>query len=183
MIQSKERVIDDKKYCITQLGWREGKTVLMRLFKILAPSVGSLVKGLNNVPGKDSLLDANISFDNVSDALNSLSSYLNDEDMTYFIETFAKKTMVTMPGGAIIKLGNQFQVDEGSMEAVFGGDYQALMRWLMFAIEVNYANFFTGAGGLNAFAQAMQKVAGSQSQNTSTGISTESQPVRNTNQV
>lgn len=114
-LKTQEREIDGVKYRVTQLGAVDGRAVLLRLLKAFGPSAAAMLG------------------DNIAEAVAKLN--LSEDDLSYFCQQFGQKTFVVL-GDKTPRLDNVF--DEH-----FAGRYRAMILWLGFAVEVNFADFLS----------------------------------------
>ena len=121
-IEAKTKSIGASDYTVEPHGAIKGRALLLRLVKIVGPSLTA------------------VSQDSIPDAIKSLLGGLSEEDLTFLCEEFSKKTMVTVDGGEL-QLSKIF-------DQHFVGSYIEMIQWLAWAIEVNYSSFFKGAAGL-----------------------------------
>jgi hypothetical protein len=135
MIQSQERTIGGTTYKVTQLGASTGLQLLVRLTKVLGPSIGELTK-----TGGANILDAK--GDAVAGAIAKLAEHLTYEDLAHTCDVLGEFTEI-LNGAKAMKLTRE------ARELHFAGNYGELMRWIVFALEVNFGSFF-GASGLGA---------------------------------
>lgn len=137
VIRTEERRLGTTNYKVTQLGASAGMQLLVRLTKVLGPSVGELTK----TGGAANILDAR--GDAVAGAIAELAKNLTYEDLAHTCDVLGEFTEVGLEGGKWIRLNRD------NRELHFAGNYGELMRWLVFALEVNFGSFF-GASGLGA---------------------------------
>lgn len=137
-IEPKTKSIGTSDYTVEPHGAIKGRALLLRLVKVVGPSLTA------------------VSQDSIPDAIKSLLGGLTEEDLTFFCEEFSKKTMVTVDGGEL-QLSKIFDVH-------FQDNYLDMVQWLAFCVEANFSSFFRGAGALvsKAAASAVAK-AGSKS--------------------
>ncbi len=118
--KSQTREIDGVLYEVTPIPWGVGLPALNRLLRLTAPVLGAAMTS-----GNAGLFEA-------------LPAMLGDADVTYYAK--------------ILGDGSRFKNAEGNMQplidknqaAHFDGRYEAFYKWLLFALEVNFAPFFRG---------------------------------------
>ncbi len=125
---NKTKQIGKHTYEVTQLGAIEGRRVFARLAQLMGGMVGALAAG-----GKP----------NPVDAFRSLAEAMTPEIMDFFCDTFTKVTQVHIAGGKVLFLKDVF-------DDHFADNYGEMIEWLTFCLEVNFASFLGGAGGLSA---------------------------------
>ena len=167
MLETKLRTIDGVEYRVAQLGWKEGRTALVRLLKVVGPSVGEAFKLAQVEPGKKFELDRSVSAAAVGALFTELAQRLTEEDFAYLTDIMVPKTEVHRGGDAWVRLSDEIHWH-------FAGDYWRCFKWLAFCLEVNYLGFFEERGGLGSWlGQVRTKASASPSPSTSTGVSTE----------
>lgn len=133
----KERVIGGFTYRVTQLDAIEGLQVGVRVMNML----GAATAGIG---------DADVSFLKVA---GEFATKLTAKELEYYCKLFSKLTEVeggNLAEGAAPQLSDIFAVH-------FAGRYLDLVKWLAFCFEVNFQDFFDGAGDL--VRKGMAKVA------------------------
>jgi hypothetical protein len=154
--KTEEREIGGLKYRVAQLGGIKAREVQLRLIQCLGPSVGALV-------GND--------FAGAFVALKSLGV----ADLAYFCDTFGEVSFVFTEDGKMPRIDKVF-------DDHFRGRTGDMWKWLLFCLELNYADFL---GELRArIVGAIAKIAAEQgpsaspsmSPSTSTGSSGGSSP-------
>jgi hypothetical protein len=120
MRETKSKEIGGHIYQVTQLGALEGRKVLARLAKALAPLAA---------PGE------------ISARIGAVVAGLKEEDIEQLCDTFAKHTCVT--GG---EYGSKAPPLGPIFDAHFVAKYEDLVQWLVFSLRVNFEGFFQGLG-------------------------------------
>lgn len=147
--------IAGSQYRITKLPFVEGQAGLLRLGKIVAPSLGEMGRSVGKVKvSKATIVDAlakgiEVDFGAIGDGFGALLGQLTEEDLTWFVDAFSRQTEVQPSGGKWAPLHTV-------IDAVFAGDWQAYREWLAACVRHNYASFF---GGLLVAAGAPQAEA------------------------
>lgn len=121
MIKTEDRQIGKVTYSVTQLGFKKSREVFARLTKMLGPALGLLLNGGS---------------EGAAGALEAVCAQVSEADLEYLCDVFAECTMVKMPDGKRAKLSADAQ------ELLFGGALVDCFKWLAFALEVNYGDFF-----------------------------------------
>jgi hypothetical protein len=117
--------------------------MLVRLTKILGPSVGRLAEITNDKMGEA-----------IAGAIFELSDHLTEEDLDWICEKFGRQTEVEL-GGKKLEI-----LDLDMQEIHFAGEYGLMIKWLGACLEVNFQDFFdTIRKGMRA-AMAFAKAAG-----------------------
>lgn len=125
MIETVPKTIDGVQYKLHQLGARDGRHMLVRLTKVLGPSLGRLAE-----IDKDRLSEA------IAGALYELSAHVTEADLDWICEVFGKRTEVELEGGKLMVL------DLEAQELHFAGAFGSMIKWLGACLEVNFADFF-----------------------------------------
>lgn len=153
---NKSKKIGNHGYEVTQLGGKEGRRVFAKVTQLIGASVAAIA-GAGGKP------------DPVK-AFETFASQVTPDNMDYFCDTFAKLTQVHYPGGKVLLLSDIF-------DDHFADNYGEMIEWLTFCLEVNFASFLGGAGGLGALLQEKgMGMFGSTSPKESTGQSIASSP-------
>lgn len=144
MLTTIERTIGATTYTITQLGAKQGRSVMVRLFRILGPAAAGLTSGED--------IEARL-----GNALTALARSASEDDFNALCDTFAAATKIRKttetnagPGHIDVPLTPDF-------DNHFAGRYAELLQWFGACIEVNFASFFDGAGGAKAFLEMLRK--------------------------
>ncbi len=153
MRSNKTKRIGTNGYEVTQLGAVEGRRVFARLTQLMGGMVGTIAGG-----GKADL----------AKGFESFAAAISPDVMDYFCDTFTKVTQVHRPDGKTLFLKDIF-------DDHFADNYSEMVEWLVFCLEVNFASFLGGAGGLGALLRA-KDTSGSLSPQGLTGLSGESSP-------
>ena len=124
--QSKK--IGNHTYEVTPLGAIEGRRVFAKLAQLMGGMVGMIAAG-----GKADMVKG----------FQAFAESCTPDVMDFFCDTFSKVTQVHMPDGKVPYLKDIF-------DDHFADNYSAMVEWLAFCLEVNFASFLGGAGGLAA---------------------------------
>jgi hypothetical protein len=128
---NKSKAIGNHTYEVTQLGAIEGRRVFARLAQLMGGMVGSIAAG-----GKADVVKG----------FQAFAESMTPEVMDFFCDTFSKVTQVHVGGGKVLFLKDIF-------DDHFADNYGDMVEWLTFCLEVNFASFLGGAGGLSALFQ------------------------------
>ncbi len=140
------------QYRITKLPFVEGQAGLLRLGKIVAPSLGPMGKAIGGSVSRSNvaeMMDRGIDLGAIGEGIGSLLERLTEEDLAWFVDAFSRQTEVQPSGGKWAPLHTV-------IDAIFAGDWQAYREWLTACVRHNYASFF---GGLLVAAGAPQAEA------------------------
>lgn len=149
-IETKEKTIGDYTYRVSQLPASKARKLLIRLFRVAGPSLGKVLESLE---GKDGTMQVaalkgdkggiDVDLSKISDALALLATNVFEEDFEYVVATLLREDRVEyMPEGKWMPLNMQLA------DLHFAGKLDQLFKLIAFALEVNYAGFFAGTGGL-----------------------------------
>lgn len=167
MLNSETKTIDGHTYKVTQLPFKKGQKLLVRLYKTLGPAVSEFFAHLPDVKAKElGNLKVTKLLPSIGGAMSVLAERLSEEELEFVTETLAEYSELNKGPEQWVKL-------KGEMEFHFAGRYGAYLKWLGFALGVNYANFLGETGTLKDLI-ARVAVKGSPSPAESTGTPTES---------
>ncbi|MCA9508964.1 MAG: hypothetical protein KC505_11135 [Myxococcales bacterium] len=121
MRKEKEQTIKRVKFKVTQLGFADGMELLTSLGKIIGPALSDSNKSVQSKIGD---ILAKISF----------------QELSQFVEKLAKSTRIEREPG-------RWPVLEPEVD--LAGNYDLTLRWLYFALEVNYGDFLAEGGLLH----------------------------------
>lgn len=123
MRKEKEAVLKGSKFKVTQLGFADGMELLTTLGNILGPTLAT---------SKDT--------SSTTFMVGDIIARLSFVEVASITDKLARTTRIEREPG-------RWPVLEPEVD--LAGDYDLTVRWLKFALEVNYGDFF-GAGGLLA---------------------------------
>ena len=123
--------IDGYRFEVTPLGFSEGSKLFTLLAKKLGPALGHLA-----APGKNPDLAA---------ALTSALKDIDHKDLMETADTLGKTTRFLRDGGSEMPYLNK-----DNREVLFAGRLVLFFKWIEFALEVNFADFFDAFKGLRA---------------------------------
>ena len=139
-LKSETRDIGGHKLVVTQLATGEGLRLFFKLAKLVGPSVGTLIREWQ---GKS------IQRETVGKALTELINKLEWGEFNDFVQTFARNTKLIV-AHVNEKTGDseerRVSLEQTIGNVAFAGDYLALVQWLGFCLELNFASFFAGLG-------------------------------------
>ncbi len=148
-ITKKKRTIDGVEYEVTQLGAKEGRALFVRISKMAGPVLGELAK-LN----MSRVMDSDIS--QIGPALDALTRNVSEEDLDVLCSKFAERSAY--------RDGKDWPELDRHFDEHFAGAYLRMIKWLLFCIEVNYADFFDAWKRAKAVAEANRAASRSESQ-------------------
>lgn len=123
MRKEKETIINGTSFKVTQLGFAEGMELLTTLGKIIGPALSDPQKTAHPAA-----------------ILGDIISRISFAEMSSITGKLAKSTLVEREPG-------RWPVLEPEVD--LAGNYDLTLRWLKFALEVNYGDFFVAGGLLN----------------------------------
>ncbi len=123
MRKEKESTINGTKFKVTQLGFADGMELLTTLGRIIGPAISD--------PKKAS---------NAAAMIGDIIGRLSFNDIAHITEKLTKSTRIEREGG-------RWPVLEPEVD--LAGNYDLTLRWLKFALEVNYVDFFAEGGLLH----------------------------------
>ena len=115
--------IDGVTFTITQLGAKEGKKVLARISRAVAPVAAMAKDGVET-----------------GDILLKVTESLSDDNLDFFCDTFAKQTRFSEDGGA-----HEFLLSD-KFDDFFAGRYGLMLQWLYASFEANFSRFLADCG-------------------------------------
>ncbi len=128
-IKNETRTIGEHEYTVYQLGAKEGREILRRLVKVLGASFDVVAREWGT-GGFTSNLPA------MARGAVAVVENLEGPDLVAFCDAFGKSSTVRL-GEKNPKVADVFDLH-------FAGNYDEMVLWLVFALEVNYAGFFRG---------------------------------------
>jgi hypothetical protein len=123
MRKEKESIINGITFKVTQLGFAEGMELLTTLGRIIGPAISD--------PKKVSSSAA---------IIGDIISRLSFAELFSITDKLAKTTRIEREPG-------RWPVLEPEVD--LAGNYDLTLRWLKFALEVNFGDFFAAGGLLN----------------------------------
>lgn len=134
MLRQEEQTIDGMRFTCQQFGAMRGFHLLARLVK----SIGPAISVLQSVDPESDIKD-------IAPAIAVALKDLDADIVTALAVEILAGTSAILPGSSggmrNIQLDNQSNID-----MVFNGKLPTMFQALAFAVKVNYAEFFSGAG-------------------------------------
>ena len=124
MRKEKETTIKGRTFKVTQLGFADGMELLTTLGKLIGPAISDAKNGKDPIS-----------------LIGDVVTRLNYADVQRLTEKLAKTTRIEREPG-------KWPVLEPEVD--LAGQYDLTLRWLGFALEVNYGDFFTEGGLLES---------------------------------
>lgn len=156
MLKTASKTIGNHTYTVRQLGASEGRKMLVRLVKILGPVLATLLSSApdkSKAPPKLGWSLGSTKVEDLGKALEVLATRAQEADLEYLCSTLGMATTVGLGGGKEIPLTLEAQ------ELHFAGAYGDMFKWLAFALEHNYSDFFAKPSA-SAALEELGKVAG-----------------------
>ncbi len=129
--QSKE--IDGATYTVQMLGGTESWKMLLKLSKMLGPSLGKVVDG----GSLEDVLNSQIGGNFIAEAIEAFVNNVDEPAAASIIEKLKDNTLVD---GAPLR---------GSFELHFQGDGIGIIKWLVFALQAQFGNFSDALGSVS----------------------------------
>ncbi len=163
MIQTRECKIGAHTYRVSQLGAKAGRSMLLRLIKLIGSGAAAGISSLGS--GAAASVEELIARGS-GEAFAELLSRLNETEVNAILDELAKHTHVLVDAQHEPVLFEIFDLH-------FAGAYDEMLAWARFALEVNFASFFVGSSGFgSAIKSLLERVKSlSKSPPTSTGTS------------
>jgi len=136
-----EKEIDGESYIFTMLRPRISTKLLVKIIKIIGPSVG---KAFNKEVKIKNILDINI---DIGSAVMTLCERIDEDNVQNIIDTLF--TQVQHKGKGILS-------NIQAYEELFSGRLKHLFNVVKASLEVQYADFFDGKEGLEEFLNVIQ---------------------------
>lgn len=131
MIQTESKEIDGIQFQVGGLDLRTERTMLVKLVKTLGPALAEFMKG------GDTKASA-------PEALRLLVETMDEADVNYLCDTFAKVTKVGM---TIVTAGGDTTQWVPYTEGAFKNGAASQMKWLWFCLEHQFAGFLGESSG------------------------------------
>lgn len=130
---SDQRTIGSRTFIVTACNTDDGCRLFFKLIKICGPAMSRFLRALDI--GDEVALEQ-LSVGVAADALDEVIRGLDEVTFKDFYATFAKNTqLITDEGGQLplLKVG----------PAVFSADYGTMVKWMAFAMQVNFSSFLS----------------------------------------
>lgn len=121
------REIDGFMFEVTPLGFVAGRRLFVRLTKALGPGLVALAGGAASLASLDLVTVS-----------RDLIASLDDAELEYMAETLGEVTRFWPADSPKAKP----YLDKGNREVLFSGSILLFFRWLAFACEVQFSDFF-----------------------------------------
>lgn len=133
-IESKDILIGDSEYTITQFTTSKGLKYLKQLAKILAPSFAALAENndVTNTDVRNAIEDGVVSSDGLVKAVHLLVENMDKEDVVELVKNLVN--------------GVRKDNKDINFEIEFAGNYGELIQILVEVCKYNYASVFQNGG-------------------------------------
>lgn len=170
-LRTEERTIGGFTYRVRQHGYREGRALLPIVLRAVGPTLGTLLEGL----GRDGKLGLDANLD-LSRALSEFSSSLSQDDLETIADKMAERSWIVDAKQHQMACGEDGTAHLPTVdEDHWPSRYNDWLKWLAFALEVNFSSFLGEKGSVAGTLSGIVKGASaSQSPDTSIGDSGES---------
>lgn len=144
--QIRSPVIDGYQYVVRQLGARTGRKIADELFRALLPALIELAASGDDKKGVklESIIEG-LTAASARNAIEIALKALPPARVDALIDTLAGLTDIYSPGSD--EFGDSGAPLSRQFDDHFAGRYKAMYQWLVFALKVNFADFFTEAVG------------------------------------
>ena len=163
-LNAERREIGGHIYEVHQLGAIKARALFVRLTKALGPVLSSLLESTTMSTRKAAALQSFA----MAPVIEELALRITEEDFCYLCDVLGECTFLVGDKGQLAKLERKLQ------DVHFAGRMLDSLKWLGFAIEVNFADFFSLAKSKWVAASAPLENNTSRSPMASTGSSGES---------
>lgn len=128
-LPSKDFRLDDHAFRVTALPWRKGSEALVRIMNTFGPAIGALQTGGET---------------GVAQAAAELFTRLKPADLDWMLTTFL------LPNTEIEREHGYVRLEKLPLEldALFAGNYAAVVQILAEHLVLNYASFLAGVAGI-----------------------------------
>lgn len=146
MREVKQEVIDDRNYRIYQLAPRESINLLSRIYKVFGPFLSKVVKLFDGNDAQKSLfggsenksvLDVNINFDVIGEAMMVLAERIQEAEVERVVMDLLDCVELETENGGWVKVKSVLQTE-------YTGQVMHLFKIALASAKVNYADFLGG---------------------------------------
>jgi hypothetical protein len=136
MKEAQTKTIKGADYTVNQLPPKQALDLLMDLIKMVGPALSPVLANLSSMKGGlDQEVGEMLKSSFINEAVTTLFNNMDKGTVMKVIDQLAAVTTLTFPGG------NQAGVNlKTAFDAHFMGNLGALMQWLPFALQVQYAD-------------------------------------------
>lgn len=155
--KEKTETIDGHTFRVLQLGFSDGQRGLLRLGKVIGPSLGKIGKALGGNVTKEKLLamlepdGAGVDAEALGDAFGLFLASISEEDLEWFNDAFGQHTFVRQNGR-----GDPVPLNANVREVLFAGEFATHRKWFTLCLRHNFASFFGGLRVGDGGAQAVK---------------------------
>jgi hypothetical protein len=135
-IETKSSTIDGVKYTVTQFPARKGFQLKVRIARLLAPALKSLL-GSFDIGNLTKLTNVDINPGMVGQAFGALFESSDPDDILRLVMELLRDTR---------REGQE--IDDGVFDVAFAANYAHLYKVVAFVVSVNYSNLLREVAGL-----------------------------------
>lgn len=143
ILKTEKKIIDDSEYTVSQFTGREAFKIKLKLVKILAPIISSLISNFD-AKGKP-ILDSEIDFSKIGESISSLMNTMSEDEMIDFILRMLKNTRK-----------DNLEITEQIFDVCFAGNLTTIYKVIYFVIQVNYPDFFQAGASIGNLTEKFQ---------------------------
>lgn len=136
--ERQQTVIDGHRYEMTMFPATESYRLFHRLLKIIGPAFGKIVDAM----GDGDIQDVDLSNETTIEAIIALTTHIKESDLDHVIDKLRNCTHVGVDGS------DKTVPLKGIFEMHFAGALASMFRWLLWGLQVQYANFIEGFGSM-----------------------------------
>lgn len=141
------RQFGDNHYRATQLKVRKANRILERLIKIGGESLGVLGDNVGGGDTADALV-GDLKRGSLAEAAQALVKNLTGGELNWLVDELVPSIQYQTPALAAATPEGFVPMTGDLWDDVFAGDLMGQFRIIAWVLELNYASFFAGAGGL-----------------------------------
>lgn len=153
-IEAKSKIIGDCTYKVTPFLAIEAIKLKTRLIKLLAPAIGRMLGGLENI-NKNDILDSKLNGEMIGSALEHLFSNLGEDEYIALLKRLLANTIAEVKTSGAAPKNYVFGSGDEAFNIVFSGRTLDLYKVIFFILEVNYPDFFALMGDFGSRARIM----------------------------
>lgn len=146
MLDTRTKKIGEYEYQVRQLTAPIGRKLLVRLFKVLGPSISAGLSSLPDDEGKELSL-GDLKANALGDAVAILAETITEGELEHVVETLSEATQYSGEPDRWLPL-------KRDAEFHWAGRFLQMFQWIAFCLEVNYSDFLGGQVNLSGFGSA-----------------------------
>lgn len=145
--QTETREFGPNRYRAKQLKVRKANRVLERLIKIAGESLGALADNVGSGDTEDALV-GDLRRGALSTAAQKLVTNLSGDDLNWLVDELIPSIHYQTPELRAATPEQFVPVTGDVWDELWAGDLMGQFRVVLWVLQLNYASFFEGAGGL-----------------------------------